>query len=237
MVPIHRAANLGEIGTLCRLLAEGVSVDTRSASGFTPLHRVCFAPTTTDDREACFKLLRDAGANLEATAAGGYAPLHYAAEDRNKPGLVSIVSLMIEAGVNVNVANSYGTTPLHNAAKLGSEATVAMLVKAGAAVNVSNDLGKRPLHYARDHNPRVCHILLRAGASLVPSDYMSNPPKFAVPVLVTSQYLQRVTDAGGFKKYEQAHIARITKILAPTPRLPPEMVRKIVEFWLHAGYY
>ena len=50
-------------------------------------------------------------------------------------------------------------------------------------------------------------------------------------------YFQKVIDAGGFKKYEQAHLARITKILAPTPRLPPEMVRNIVEFWLHAGYY
>ena len=39
------------------------------------------------------------------------------------------------------------------------------------------------------------------------------------------------------KKYAQEHLARITSILAPTPRLPPEMVRKIAEFWLHAGFY
>ena len=236
MVPIHRAANLGEFVTLRRLLAEGVSVDTRSSSGFTPLHRVCFAPTTTDDREACFKLLRDAGANLEATAAGGYAPLHYAAEDRNKPGLVLILSLMIEAGVNVNVANSYGTTPLHNAAKLGSEATVAMLVKAGAAVNVTNDLGKRPLHYARDHNPRVCHILLRAGASLVNYYYYAGTPSpFCEPT--TSQYLQRVTDAGGFKEYEQAHLAKLTSTCASKFSLPAAPARLVAEFWAHAGYY
>jgi len=54
---------------------------------------------------------------------------------------------------------------------------------------------------------------------------------------LTHPYIVRVRNAGGFKKYEQAHITRITSILAPTPRLPPEMVRKIVEFWLHAGYY
>ena len=45
----------------------------------------------------------------------------------------------------------------------------------------------------------------------------------------------RVRNDGGFKKREQAHLARITSILE-TP-LPPELVRKVLGFWLHAGYY
>ena len=49
-------------------------------------------------------------------------------------------------------------------------------------------------------------------------------------------YLERVDAAGGWKKYEQAHVARIAAILE-TPLLPPELVRKVLEFWLHAGYY
>ena len=70
---------------------------------------------------------------------------------------------------------------------------------------------------------RAWPLLLRAGAE--------------IPTDETDPYLVRVRNAGGFKKYEQAHITRITAILAQTQRLPPEMVRKIVEFWLHAGYY
>jgi len=71
-------------------------------------------------------------------------------------------------------------------------------------------------------------LFLRAGAPLITTErYFAR----------TDPYIVRVRNAGGFKKYEQAHITRITAILAPTPRLPPEMVRKIVEFWLHAGYY
>jgi len=50
------------------------------------------------------------------------------------------------------------------------------------------------------------------------------------------EYISRIRNAGGFKKYEQQHLARITAILA-TPLLPPELVRKVLEFWLHAGYY
>ena len=74
----------------------------------------------------------------------------------------------------------------------------------------------------QDHR-RAWPLFLRAGAE-IPTDN-------------TDRYIVRVRNAGGFKKYAQEHLARITSILAPTPRLPPEMVRKIVEFWLHAGYY
>ena len=71
-------------------------------------------------------------------------------------------------------------------------------------------------------------LFLRAGAE-IPTD--DTHAQFRDP------YIVRVRNAGGFKKYAQEHLARITSILAPTPRLPPEMVRKIVEFWLHAGFY
>ena len=165
-------------------------------------------------------------------------PLHYAAGNRRKSFLVS---MLIEAGVNVNVSTHPGTTPLHYAAKSGSETTVAMLVKAGAAVNAKDASGSMPLHNARDYNnPRSCPILLRAGAELVRWDELEPPPPspFRAPNTRNSAelYLRRVTDAGGFKKYEQAHLARLTAILE-TPLLPPELVRKILEFWLHAGYY
>ena len=48
--------------------------------------------------------------------------------------------------------------------------------------------------------------------------------------------MRRVVAAGGFQRYAQAHVARIASILE-TPLLPPELVRKVLEFWLHAGYY
>ena len=228
---LHTAANTGDFGTIRRLLAAGLSPNHRSETGLTPLQRVCWGPTNTGDPEACFRLLRDAGANLEATT-NGLAPLHYAAGNRDRS---SLVAMLIEAGVNVNVSTSMGTTPLHRASKAGSETAVAMLVEAGAAVDAKDDYNRTPLHIAVDTSlrraRRVIPILLRAGAEIffpAPED-MENPTE--------NPYIRRVLMAGGFRRYEQAHLARITKILAPTPRLPPEMVRNIVEFWLHAGYY
>jgi hypothetical protein len=94
-------------------------------------------------------------------------------------------------------------------------------------MNARNDFGQTPHNMVFQNDNRgsrwLWPVFLRAGAE--------------IPINNTDPYIVRVRNAGGFKKYEQAHITRITTILAPTPRLPPEMVRKIVEFWLHAGYY
>ena len=51
-------------------------------------------------------------------------------------------------------------------------------------------------------------------------------------------YIAKVDAGGGFKKYEQAHLATLTKTFAPKfPMLPPEMVRHILTFGFHAGFY
>ena len=237
MDEIHRAAFDGDAETLRRLLAEGVPVDTRSKCGLTPLHRLCIGSATAASGEKCFRLLRDAGANLSATEGmGNDVPLHYAVQWRSS----SLASLLIEAGVNVNVTNSYGATPLHDAAKCGIETTVAMLVKAGAAVNAKDEWGKRPLHNARDYDrTRICPILLRAGATLVPCP-KCEPPRPHLPLsrrTSTEQYLRRVTDAGGFKEYRHNHLVKFTATCASKLRLPAAPARLVAEFWAHAGYY
>ena len=228
---LHTAANTGDFGTIRRLLAAGLSPNHRSETGLTPLQRVCWGPTNTGDPEACFRLLRDAGANLEATT-NGLAPLHYAAGNRDRS---SLVAMLIEAGVNVNVSTSMGTTPLHRASKAGSETAVAMLVEAGAAVDAKDDYNRTPLHLAVDTSlrraRRVIPILLRAGAEIffpAPED-MENPTE--------NPYIRRVLMAGGFKKYEQAHLAKLTRTFASKFLLPAQPARRVAEFWLHAGYY
>ena len=52
------------------------------------------------------------------------------------------------------------------------------------------------------------------------------------------EYLSKVDAAGGFKKYEKAHLATLTKTFVPKfTMLPKELVRHVVSVWLHAGYY
>ena len=147
------------------------------------------------------------------------------------------MSLLIEAGVNVNVANSGGYTPLHWAARGDFSRAlecVELLIKAGAAVNAkatsATSRGSTPFSVAlrRGENRRMWPLFLRAGAEIPVPNNMSN----------TDPYILRVQSAGGFKKYAQNHLAAMTKLfVANGRRLPPEVVRQIMKFWLHAGYY
>ena len=220
MAPIHDAARDRDVETLRRLLAEGVSPDAVDDEdrGETPLHTLCGGrlPSYREgDPAACFKLLRDAGANLDAVTRRGYTPLHVSLHFINVE--------LVEAGANVNAASDVGNTALHYAASRRSLACVEVLLAAGADVNVRSTNWGTPFGtaLARDHR-RMLALYLRAGAQ--------------IPTNSTNPYIVRVRNAGGWKKYEQQHLARITSILE-TPLLPPELVRKVLEFWLHAGFY
>ena len=227
MAAIHKAARAGNVEKLRRLLAEGVSPDLLyHEHAFyitkTPLHCLCERSSRNNggDRAACFELLRDAGANLEATDRYGYSPLHHAASSKS----VELVSLLVQARVNVDATGDGGVTALHLAARRGAADCIEVLLAAGASLDARlSPSGMRPFDMAitRPYH-RMWPLFLRAGAE-IPTDN-------------TEPYIVRVRNAGGFQRYAQAHLARLTAILE-TPLLPPELVRKILEFWLHAGYY
>ena len=220
---------MGDIETLRRLLAEGVSPDAinrNSGIRRTPLHFLCLSVNGAEgDLVSCLKLLRNAGANLEATDSASTTALHHAAN----AGYATLVSSLVEAGVNVDARDFTSWTPLHLAAR-GSYGRptecVEVLLAAGADIDVRSQSGSTPFLIALSvGHRRAWPLFLRAGAELpLPAQHPPNP------------YLRRVRNAGGFQRYAQAHVARIASILE-TPLLPPELVRKVLEFWLHAGYY
>ena len=179
----------------------------------TPLHRLCLRDG--GDRAACFKLLRDAGANLEAIDFLGNRPLHCAVWRGN----AGLLSLLVKAALMW--MRQTLKTPQRCTLQHAGELQIASKCSWPQAL-LESIRRKREDAFRRSswRRRRIWPLFLRAGAE-IPTDY-------------TDPYIL-VRNAGGFKKYEQAHITRITAILAPTPRLPPEMVRKIVEFWLHAG--
>ena len=232
--PIISAARGADVETLRRLLAEGVSPDEITwGFGRTPLHWLCnpdtfnpvisVSPSEVSDFVTCFKLLREAGANLEAVDGWGYTPLQCAAYSE----FPELLSLLVQARVNLDARSNVGTTALHRAARVSdkrAEDCVDVLLAGGASVNARDSSGETPLDVALSHHcRRVWPLLLRAGAE--------------IPTNNTHPYIVRVRNAGGFKKYAQAHLARVTKTVESKLSLPARPVRLVVEFWHHAGYY
>ena len=50
--------------------------------------------------------------------------------------------------------------------------------------------------------------------------------------------MRKIVMAGSFKRYEQNHLnALVASFVPKLPVLPPEMVRRVVEYAFHVGYY
>jgi len=93
-------------------------------------------------------------------------------------GHESCVRELLAAGVNPNVGDDYGNTPLHRAAYNGHEACVRVLIAAGADPNVGDDYGNTPLLEATWNGHEACvAFLIAAGAdpNVVVGDYGNTP--------------------------------------------------------------
>lgn len=72
---------------------------------------------------------------------------------------------LLRAGVNPNLQDIAGYTPLHHASVGGMKSLVKALLKAGVDVDVVNIEGRSPLHYAAAYgHAEVAGLLLDAGA-------------------------------------------------------------------------
>ena len=113
----------------------------------------------TETIEACFHMLREAGADLDARDSFGCTPLHHVAEfsgsnearlaglERVWPGCLKLASLLLRHGADVHVTDRvHHASPLHSA--IFCPALTALLVKAGADVNLLDGGRRTPLYTA-----------------------------------------------------------------------------------------
>ena len=241
-------------------------IDTRDRENHTVLHAICryegrwrendyrrVDDRNAEDVEMCVQLLVDAGADLEARDSCGCSPLQVVAWistlNLGTEATLRLTSLLLSHGAEVNTrANDdrdVTSTLLHTAVSFAHYSVVSLLLKAGAAVNAltrdfkgtppGEPAPATPLDMAFVYGCRTTvSILLRAGGVL--NRYQR--PGFDLARSTSGVYLAKVDASGGFKKYEQAHLATLTKTFAPKfPMLPPEMVRHILTFGFHAGFY
>jgi ankyrin repeat protein len=156
--PVADAAQRGDVATVRKLIAEGVSVNVAQGDGMTALH---WAADRGDSALAAV-LLR-AKANVRATTRiGAYTPLHIAARTGNP----AVVRELLAAGSDVKTTTTSGATALHFAAAAGNPDAVAALLDKGADPNARESAwGQTPLVFAAEYNrAEAVKVLIAHGA-------------------------------------------------------------------------
>ena len=124
----------------------------------------------------------------------------------------------------------------------GDVEIVSLLWKAGASVDALHEDFGTTLEYAVWVNHRrLWPWFFRMGlAHPRPPEAMPNPSiaGYLYASHRADPYLQRIEAAGGWKRYEQAHRARLVSMLAKVfPRLDADAISHVVDLWAHVGYY
>lgn len=159
---LHAAAANDDVAAIEKLLAEGVEIDARDASGATAL-----LVATHANKVNAARALIAAGADVNAKDAIKDSPYLYA----GARGHLEILKLTLDHGADLKSTNRYGGTALIPASERGHVEAVAMLIAAGVSVDHVNNLGWTALLEAiilSDGGPRHVEIVKRlteAGAS------------------------------------------------------------------------
>ena len=143
--PLHAGALSSEISVVRTLLELGgrKSLNTASAKAGTPLHQAAF----TGNKDLVLYLLEEGCLLDEEMEVYNFSVLHGAA----KIGQCDLMEMFVQLGINPNVANSDGWTPLHAACNSGQIESVRKLFELGGKKSLTAVAkGERgtPLHQA-----------------------------------------------------------------------------------------
>ena len=139
--PLHYAAAIGQLKSVHTLLRLGGSESMTKVAGEygTPLHLA-----VRNGHEDIVSLLLNCSINLEDSEFKGI--LHYAAQC----GQIHMIKVFSKKGLDVNIVNDEGLTPLHTAAAYGQLKTVLTLLSLGGRKSMRKVAGAygTPLHQA-----------------------------------------------------------------------------------------
>jgi uncharacterized protein len=147
--PLHYAANLGETGIVKMLLDSGANVNAVSErNNFTPL---CYAVRA--GRLETTVVLLGHGADISVRPGSyGRTLLHLSVINLKNP--VEMTEALLAAGLDVNIVDNKGRTPLHAVAcaLAGSAIAAEVLVRNGANPALRDNDGMTALDYAKNKN-------------------------------------------------------------------------------------
>jgi ankyrin repeat protein len=154
---LHTAVLKNKPNIVELLLKHGAVINAVRADGLASLHAAAF---NGHERVVKFLLWSMQKEELNLTDKSGSTALCYAAQE----GHLEIVKLLLERGVNVNIANEALYTALHLAVLKGHAPIVKLLHDNGAIINVVGSDGSTTLHTAAlNGHESVVRFLLDCG--------------------------------------------------------------------------
>ncbi|MFN8393835.1 MAG: ankyrin repeat domain-containing protein [Bacteroidia bacterium] len=144
--PIHANAIAADIKMLDLLRKKRANIDAGDSDGKTPL---MYALRNPGGETYALDLLKR-GANYRSKDNLGNTAMHYAAYGGNREGL----RMCAGGGIDINVRNVEGITPLHAAAVFSSIAVMEEIVGLGGDIHALDSVGMGILHYAAAYSDR-----------------------------------------------------------------------------------
>lgn len=105
-----------------------------------------------------------------------------------------LVIWLVEKGLDINVPDYYGATPLYRQAILGRD-TVKLLCELGADIEKPNTYGDTPLHMAAEFfHPKTVKLLIDKGANVNVENDMGRTPLASVLMVCRGIYIAQTAE-------------------------------------------
>jgi len=134
-----KAANIGNLEQVRKLLDNGVDVNEKDDNNWTPLHMAACSGYAN-----CVRELVEHGADVNLKNKRDSTPLNLAVFNNR----IECVHELIKHGADINTKNKNGWIPLHNSVLNNYVEIVLELLNAGADPFIEDDEGKSPLDMA-----------------------------------------------------------------------------------------
>lgn len=189
MLPLHAAAEKGQVAVVKFLLDRGVDVDCGDSTMVTPLHLAAINGHTD-----VLRLLLSHGAHATRQDVEGDVPLHWAATKGN----LEVLDILLNAGCPLDGPNKQGWTALHRAALNGRTTAARLLLRRGASIHALTSDGNTPLHLAcRANHISTIELLLEMGARVQFLNYANKLPADLAVNGAARDMLQAANDTRG----------------------------------------
>lgn len=105
-----------------------------------------------------------------------------------------LVIWLVEKGLDINIPDYYGATPLYCQATMGRD-TVKLLLELGADIEKTNTYGNTPLHMAAQFfHPKTVALLIEKGANVNPKNDRGQTPLDSVLTVCRGIYIAQTAE-------------------------------------------